>query len=143
MLDISEIIDALLRKSKLGRQDLSGFIIDLEHPFENVTELRSFVARETGDKTDMVAVALTTVDGAKSIQQITYLLQHAWAEACFFDFQASSVQIYCDAVIMRFVTADEDDKFLYTGSITVSGGNYDALRKIFERDFYTLPERVR
>ncbi len=139
MVSVDEIAGLILSSRSTPNHPPHAFTDDLQTALQNVSQFGKVVVHESENHLDAFHANVTLDEGARSLQHVVELVQQAWVTANFPDFQATSVRILRDRVLMRFVTADEDGSFCFTGSISVSGGSYADLCVAFERDFFALP----
>ena len=134
---IERVIKQVLAAAPLSTGDnLLGFEIDFAEfvgrRFHDVS------VRRTKDPAWVLDARAAPGKRISSLQDVSRRLQAVWAAIAYPEFEASSCVWYREATVFRFVTAVSSEGLCVTGRIVVSGGPYDRMVRVFERDFHRL-----
>jgi hypothetical protein len=136
--DVISGIVARLRPS--SGDDLSGFLHDADYA---LSELESGVfssadVLSSEDPRSLVNARIIVSPSVASLQDVSQALLRAFGFMAYPHFQASNVQWYREATVLRFITIISGDAFYVTGTLTATGPEYPKLVKSFDRDFGAL-----
>jgi hypothetical protein len=133
---IEEVISSVIENMRSSSNDVSeGFFVDVDHFLEQCQALQSVQFEPSSDPRSLV-VAIAEVDSSvESIQDLTYALKEVWGAIAYLHFEATSIQWFKEATVLRFVTVISDENYYVTGTIRVAGPHYPLLVQRFERDF--------
>lgn len=133
---IEEVISSVIENMRSSSNDVSeGFFLDVDHFLEECQALQSVQVESSSDPRSLVVATAEVDPSVDSIQDLTFALKEVWAAIAYLHFEATSIQWFKEATVLRFVTVISDDNYYVTGTIRVAGPHYPLLAQRFERDF--------
>jgi hypothetical protein len=81
----------------------------------------------------MINVTATLATDVERLAAVAQMLRAIWDAVAYRHFEASSVQQFRDASILRFITVISDDAFFVSGTVRVKGDSYPRLVANYER----------
>ena len=86
----------------------------------------------------MIEIEAVLAEGVDSLQAVANQLKGLWDVLAYNCFEASSIEWYREATILRFVTVNKSEGYYLTGKVRVSGGPYPKLAESFQQHFGEL-----
>jgi hypothetical protein len=91
--------------------------------------------QRTDDPSCLLRINLVAFATTPTLQKISAALRQAWAKLVYFGFEASMIEQYRDATVMRFVTATENGGLCVTGEVIASSPAHEQLVLQYEEGF--------
>ena len=137
---IEETIELIVKKFVPSTGDnLLGMDYDICHFFGKNDAIRFLSRNKSGDKKCMFSIELEATNCAKDISDVPNALRGALDNVVYKYFESSSIQMYKDKAVLRFVTVIGENQFYVTGEAIVSGNRYRQLASDYENGFWELP----
>lgn len=138
---IESVIQQITKELPPGEgDDLSGFCCDAAESLRKARWVEEHSVRTNSDPSCLVDVEAVLGEQAESLQAVAACLKGLWAALAYRGFEASSIEWYRNATVLRFVTVNLRGGYFVTGRVHVSGGPYSRLAGAFERRFGALGE---
>jgi DNA-binding winged helix-turn-helix (wHTH) protein len=118
-----------------GGDNLLGFRIDMDLALESQFLLESHDLTVSDSPLSMINVIATLATDVERLAAVAQMLRAIWDAVAYRHFEASSVQQFRDATILRFITVISDDAFFVSGTVRVKGDSYPRLVANYERDW--------
>jgi len=115
--------------------NLTGFVMDADHAFESTEMFDSVHVERTGDASRLVVIRLVVGKNVPTLQSVASALREAWSGLAYLGFQASAIERYRDATVMKFVTATDDGGLCVTGEVIAVSAAQERLVAEFEQNF--------
>ena len=115
--------------------NLLGFRIDMDLALEGQVLLESHDLTVSDSPLSMINVTATLATDVERLAAVAQMLRAIWDAVAYRHFEASSVQQFRDATILRFITVISDDAFFVSGTVRVKGDSYPRLVANYERDW--------
>jgi hypothetical protein len=133
---IEETIDFTVKKFVPSTGDnLLGMDYDICHFFGKNDAIRFLSRNKSGDKKCMFSIELEATNCAMNINDVTSALRGALDNIVYKYFESSSIQMYKEKMVLRFVTVIGENQFYVTGEAIVSGDRYRQLASDYEKGF--------
>ena len=133
---IDDVIERVLAwASPSDGDNLLGFALDAEHAFENTGVFDSVGVECTNDPSRLLVVRLIATETTPTLQHIAIALREAWSGLYYLGFEASVMEQYRDAIVMRFVTANATGALCVTGEVIATSPVYERLVAVHEENF--------
>lgn len=133
---IDDVIASVLAWARLNEgSNLDGFIMDADHAFESTDTFDSVNVEATSDPSRLLLIRVVARETTSTLQEIANAMQTAWSQLVYLGFEASMINRYRDATVMRFVTASNDGHLCVTGEVVATSPNYEALVADYEANF--------
>lgn len=139
-----ELIDSII--SKCNPKNELGWLLDAEHFFcENKSWLASSAdfADEPRYLLELKALLAPSVG---SFKQLRNIMREVWGELCWSNFEASAINEYREASVLKFITVARGGSSSMTGRMLISGAHYFELVRRNENHLHrrlpTIPFEV-
>jgi hypothetical protein len=125
--------------------NLEGFITDLDHAFWKAKKViappNKFL--RTNQPRQLLVVRASIAESVKALPIVFQTIKAVWASVTYRYFEASSLDYYQEALVLRFVTVMSDEELFVSGAIIIEGQKYQKLiiehESKFGKTVETLP----
>ena len=118
--------------------DLLGFEMDCDVFFGEGASIDNVAVTHSTDPCELLRIRVRLAPSAATLQDVSHALTTAWQNVAYSDFQATSLEWFQEATVLRFVTVISGARFFVSGCAVATGPTYASLVSAFHRDFGTL-----
>ena len=118
--------------------NLLGFQMDCDVFFGEADSIDDVAVAKTTDPYELLRIRVRLGPSAATLQDVSRALTTAWQSVAYSDFQATSLEWFQEATVLRFVTVIGGARFYVSGCAIATGPTYPSLVTAFHRDFGAL-----
>jgi hypothetical protein len=122
---------------------LLGFKMDCDVFFAEDPLIDEVAVARTTDPSELLRIRVRLALNAATLQDVSRALTTAWQNVAYSEFQATSLEWFQEAIVLRFVTVISGARFFVSGCTVATGPTYPSLVSAFHRDFGSLRRPLR